>query len=148
MNLSSPDISPGDPIAPRFACEGDDLSPRLDWSGVPDGARELALICEDPDAPDGTFIHWTVHGLDPAGGGLEQGRVPAEAREGENDFGRTGYNGPCPPRGHGVHRYYFILFALGSRIELPAGFSAAELRRAMQDHVLEETSLMGTYVRE
>ena len=148
MRLNSPDISPGDPIPARFSCEGDDISPQLDWSDVPDRAQEVALICEDPDAPGGTFIHWAIHGLPPGSPGLERGRVPAGAVEGVNDYGRAGYGGPCPPRGHGVHRYFFLLFALESSIDLAGGYTAGDLREAMEGRILEETSLMGTYKRD
>lgn len=148
MRLSSPDITQGEPIAGRFTCEGEDLSPQLDWSEVPDAAQELALICEDPDAPGGTWFHWGVCGLKPGSSGLERGQVPAGAVQGTNDFKATGYGGPCPPRGHGVHRYYFLLFALDSPVELPEGFTSAELRRAMEGKILAEASLMGTYRRD
>jgi Raf kinase inhibitor-like YbhB/YbcL family protein len=148
MRLSSPDITQGEPIAARFTCDGEDLSPQLDWAEVPGGAQELALICEDPDAPGGTFFHWGVHGLASGSSGLERGRVPAGAVEGLNDYERMGYGGPCPPRGHGDHRYYFLLFALDSPVDLSEGFTSSGLRQAMEGKILEETSLMGTYRRD
>lgn len=147
MQLSSPDFDHEAPIPSRFTCEGEDLSPQLDWSDVPEGTEELAMICEDPDAPGGTFIHWTIRGLPPTSTGLPRGQVPAGAVEGANDFGRQGYGGPCPPKGHGTHRYYFRLFALGSPLELPAGFTAADARSAMEGQTVAETALMGTYER-
>src|SRR5215218_9657892 len=97
-------------IPARYSCEGEDLSPPLSWSGVPEGTRSLALIVDDPDAPVGTFTHWLAWGLDPAAEGVgEGGAAPVEGR---NDFDTGGYRGPCQPPGHGHHRYFFRLYAL------------------------------------
>lgn len=106
------------------------------------------LICEDPDAPSETFIHWVLGNLSPTSGGLERGQVPQDAVEGDNSFGRRGYGGPCPPRGHGPHRYFFRLFALGSKARLSAGATADQARSAMEGKILAEASLMGTYERK
>jgi phosphatidylethanolamine-binding protein (PEBP) family uncharacterized protein len=100
--LQSGAFEPGRPIPPRHSCEGEDLSPPLSWSGPPDGTRSLALVVDDPDAPAGTFTHWLGWALDPADGGLGEGE--GAAVEGRNDFGTSGYRGPCPPPGHGRRR--------------------------------------------
>lgn len=145
--ITSRDITAGDPIDSRFTCEGQDLSPQLGWGGVPEGTEELVVICEDPDAPGGTFIHWVLAGLSPSSTGLERGTVPEDAVQGVNDFGRQGYGGPCPPPGHGPHRYFFRLFALSSKSGIKPGATASAARAAMQGSTLAESSLMGTYER-
>jgi Raf kinase inhibitor-like YbhB/YbcL family protein len=132
-------------IPGRHSCEGEDVSPPLRWTDVPEGARSLALIVDDPDAPAGVFTHWVAWGLDPAGEGLGEGE-PAP-REGRNDFGTTGYRGPCPPPGHGRHRYVFRLYALDTELEVPAGGAKAELQQAMEGHVLTTAEFVGTYER-
>lgn len=162
--IRSPAFEEGGAIPGEFTCDGADRSPPLEWSGVPDSARELALLVDDPDAPGGTFTHWVVVGLPPGMKGLGPG-VPAEAnlppgsligadgaapgkaaRQGKNDFGKVGYGGPCPPGG--THRYRFRLFALDATI--PAGETAptrAELVKAMEGHIVAEGTLTGKYTR-
>jgi Raf kinase inhibitor-like YbhB/YbcL family protein len=132
-------------IPARHSCEGEDLSPPLRWSNVPEGTRSLALVVDDPDAPSGVFTHWVAWGLDPAAEGLGEGE-PAQ-REGRNDFGTSGYRGPCPPPGHGRHRYVFRLYALDAEPELAAGAAKAELEQAFAGHVLTTAELVGTYER-
>jgi Raf kinase inhibitor-like YbhB/YbcL family protein len=132
-------------IPRRHTCDGEDLSPALRWTNVPAGTRSLALIVHDPDAPSGVFTHWIAWGLDPAAGGLGEGD-PAPG-EGRNDFGTTGYRGPCPPPGHGPHRYVFRLYALDTKLELRAGAAKAELEQAIAQHVLTTAELVGTYER-
>jgi Raf kinase inhibitor-like YbhB/YbcL family protein len=132
-------------IPPRHTCDGDDVSPPLRWTNVPEGARSLALVVDDPDAPSGVFTHWVAWDLDPAADGLDEGE-PAPS-EGRNDFGSTGYRGPCPPPGHGRHRYVFRLFALDAELGLAARASKAELERGIEGHVLTTAELVGTYER-
>jgi Raf kinase inhibitor-like YbhB/YbcL family protein len=112
---------------------------------VPEGTQSLALIVDDPDAPSGVFTHWLAWGLDPAAEGLGEGKSPP--REGRNDFGTSGYRGPCPPPGHGRHRYVFRLYALDTQLELPAGAAKAELEQAIEGRVLTTAELVGTYER-
>ena len=112
MEITSSAFSEGDTVPVRFTCDGDDVSPPLAWSGVPDGAAELRLSIRDPDAPSGTFTHWLVTGVDPTVSEVREGAVPAGGREQENGFGRAGYGGPCPPPGRGAHRYVFRIEAL------------------------------------
>jgi Raf kinase inhibitor-like YbhB/YbcL family protein len=135
----------GGPIPRRHSCEGEDLSPPLAWSGAPEGTRSLALVVDDPDAPAGTFTHWLGWALDPAAQGLGEGEgAPVEGR---NDFGTSGYRGPCPPPGHGRHRYSFRLYALDSEPDLRPGASKRELERTLEGHTLATAELIGTYER-
>jgi Raf kinase inhibitor-like YbhB/YbcL family protein len=132
-------------IPSRHSCEDEDVSPPLRWSNVPEGTRSLALIVDDPDAPGGVFTHWLAWGMDPDADGLGEGE--SAPREGKNDFGTGGYRGPCPPPGHGRHRYVFRLYALDADPELPAGAAKAELEQAIDGHVLTIAELVGTYER-
>ena len=132
-------------IPSRHSCEGEDVSPPLRWTNVPEETRSLALVVDDPDAPSGVFTHWVAWGLDPAAEALGEGE-PAPS-EGQNDFGATGYRGPCPPPGHGRHRYVFRLYALDAELELPAGVAKAELEQAIEGHVLTTAELVGTSER-
>ena len=132
-------------IPNRYTCEGEDLSPPLRWASVPDEARSLALLVDDPDAPRGVFTHWVAWGLDPGAGGLGVGE--AAPGEGRNDFGRVGYRGPCPPPGHGRHRYVFRLYALDHDLELHSGAGKVDLEQAITGHVLTTAELVGTYER-
>jgi Raf kinase inhibitor-like YbhB/YbcL family protein len=127
----------------------------MDWAVVPETARSLALIVEDPDAPGGTFTHWVLFNLPPDLKGLDEG-IPADgevatspsaakARQGQNDFGKLGYGGPCPPGG--THRYYFLLYALDNRPELAPGATRRALAEAMKGHILAQGRLMGRYSR-
>jgi Raf kinase inhibitor-like YbhB/YbcL family protein len=146
FQLFSDSFSDGGDIPTRHTCDGENISPTLRWSGAPDGTRSLALIVDDPDAPAGTFTHWLAWGLDPAAGGLEEGaRAPVEGR---NDFGRIGYGGPCPPPGHGRHRYVFRLYALDTGLALAPGAKREQLERAIDGHVLQVAQLTGGYARK
>jgi Raf kinase inhibitor-like YbhB/YbcL family protein len=147
MRLESPEFDEGGRIPRRFTCQGEDVSPRLLWTDVPEGAAELALTCTDPDAPVGVFVHWVMWGMAPGASGLAEGEVPAGAHRGRNDFGGRGYRGPCPPPGHGTHHYHFRLYALGEGIVLVEGATSADLQRAVKGKVLAEAELIGTYER-
>jgi Raf kinase inhibitor-like YbhB/YbcL family protein len=145
MELESSAFADGQPIPRRHTCEGEDLSPPLAWTDVPEGTASLALIVDDPDAPRGTFTHWLGWGLDRTAAGLEEGE--AAPAEGRNDFGETGYRGPCPPPGHGPHRYFFRLYALEQALGLSPGAGRAELDAALARSSLATAELMGTYER-
>jgi Raf kinase inhibitor-like YbhB/YbcL family protein len=151
LGLSSHAFANGATIPPEFTCRGADKSPPLGWSGAPEGTKALALIVEDPDAPSGTFVHWVAFNL-PADSTELAGGVPQTAtlarggEQGVNDFGRVGYNGPCPPPG-GAHHYHFRLFALDSTVRLKPGATASALRRAMQGHVKAAADLVGIFSR-
>lgn len=153
--LSSPAFEDGGSIPKSHTCDGDNLSPPLSWTGIPDGTRSLALLADDPDAPDPKapkmiWVHWILYNIPASASDLPEDvdaeELPGETRIGRNDWQRTEYGGPCPPIGR--HRYFFKLFALD--IELPAldRPTRAELEQAMKDHILAETTLMGTYARE
>jgi len=145
VELTSPAFEYGRSIPRRHTCEGEDLSPPLRWTEPPPATRSLALLVDDPDAPGGTFTHWLAWGIDPAAGGLAEGEIAP--REGRNDFGAAGYRGPCPPPGHGPHRYFFRLLALDAELDLAPGARRRALERALQGRVLARVELVGTYER-
>ena len=138
-------------IPPRYTCDGDDVSPPLTWSAGPQGTVGYALICDDPDAPVGTWVHWVAWNVEETGLPEALPTDPADPtgarglEQGTNSWGRTGYGGPCPPSG--THRYYFRVYALDERLELPASTDADGLRRALEGHVLAEGELLGRYAR-
>lgn len=136
------------PVAARFTCDGEDVSPAVAWRGVPAGAKTLVLALVDPDAPGGTFVHWLLFNLPASAQGLGEGvaALPAGTQEGTTDFGRLGYGGPCPPRGK-PHRYVFELFALDTPLRLGEGVAYRHVTKAMQDHVLGQTQAVGSYER-
>lgn len=149
MKLTSPAFVHNGEIPSRHTCEAEDLSPPLAWTDVPAGTRSLALIVDDPDAPDPaapqrTWVHWVVLDLPPTSTALpEAGALPAGARNGMNDWKRTEYGGPCPPIGR--HRYFFKLYALDTMLPALPKPTKAELEKAMQGHVLAHAELIGTY---
>jgi Raf kinase inhibitor-like YbhB/YbcL family protein len=145
LSVSSTAFEHEGQIPTRHSCEGEDVSPPLSWSDIPDGTRSLALICDDPDAPSGTFVHWLAWGIDSDKDGIAEGE--AAPLEGTGGFGETGYRGPCPPPGHGPHRYFFRLFALDTDLDLAAGTGREELDAAIEGHVIEGAELIGTYER-
>lgn len=141
-------------IPARFTCDADDLSPPLEWTGVPPGTRSLALIVDDPDAPDPkapktVWVHWVLYNLPPESTGLAEGvsreSLPEGTREGKNDWKRTGYGGPCPPVGR--HRYFHKLYALDAMLPDLREPTKRDVETAMSGHVLAQAELMGTYQR-
>jgi Raf kinase inhibitor-like YbhB/YbcL family protein len=151
MQLTSTAFTEGQPIPARYTADGENVSPPLRWDAPPDATRGLALVCEDPDAPRGTWTHWVVFNLPPncrelAEGAGRNGGVPDGAVEGLNDFGRLGYGGPSPPPGK-PHRYFFKLYALDAPLDLQSGLSRPELLAAMKGHVLDQAILVGKYGR-
>lgn len=146
MDLTSPNFEEGAEIPREHTCDGDDAPPELQWSGVPSGVVELALTCEDPDAPGGMFVHWVAWGIDSSSGRLTSGDIPG-IRHGRNGFGNTSYGGPCPPPGHGPHHYEFTLYALDQPLDLEPGATIEELRSAIDGHVRATATLMGNYER-
>ena len=150
LQITSSAFSDGAMIPNRYTCDGPDVSPDLSWSGVPDGSRSLALICDDPDAPVGTWVHWVLFNIPAVETGLPAEIVPEAdlhngAKHGTNDFRRLGYGGPCPPGG--THRYFFKLYALDSILSLESGATKAQVEKAMEGHILAEGQLMGKYKR-
>ena len=139
-------------IPALYTCEGNDISPPLAWTGLPAGTKSLALIVDDPDAPDPaapkmTWVHWVLYDIPPTATGLAEavksGALPSGAREARNDFGRTSYGGPCPPIGR--HRYFFKLYALDTSLAALSPATKASVEQAMQGHVLAQATLLGTY---
>ena len=150
IDVRSSAFGEGDRIPSDFTCDGADMSPPIEWSGVPAKARSLAVIVEDPDAPAGNWTHWLVYDLPPdltqLPAGISSGeKLPVAGSQGRTDFGKTGYRGPCPPKGE--HRYFFRVYALDAIFRLKPGVSRQELSQAMQGHVLAEGALMGKYDR-
>jgi hypothetical protein len=150
MELSSTAFAQGGEIPRRYTCEGDDIAPALFWSDVPDRVRSLALIVDDPDAPDPaaptmTWVHWVLVDIPPGATAIPEGGqpLPEGCREGLNDWRRPGYGGPCPPVGR--HRYFFKLYALDTRLPGLHRSTKADLERAMQGHALAQAQLVGTY---
>ena len=145
MRISSPDFAHGASILSQFTCDGANRSPELEISGVPSRAKSLVLIVDDPDAPSGIFTHWLVWNISPTTRKIGAGAAPSGAEEGTNDFGGTGYSGPCPPSG--THRYFFRLSALDAVVQVAAGASRSDLETAMRGHVIGSALLMGRYAK-
>jgi len=150
MTIGSSAFAQHATIPGKYTCEGDDVSPPLEWTGVPAGAKSLALIVDDPDAPDPaapqlTWVHWVLYNLPPDGAGLLEAvkSLPPGTREGLNDWKRTGYGGPCPPIGR--HRYFHKLYALDTVLPDLGKPTKAKLESAMNGHVLAQAELVGTY---
>lgn len=151
MKLTSSAFANEGTIPVVYTCEGENISPPLSWSGVPEAAKALALVVDDPDA-NGTFTHWVVYNLPVTPPGLDEGaslsdRLSEGLREGLNDFGEQGYGGPCPPRGDGAHRYFFRLYALDQELNFTGRVTRDQLMDATEGKTLEEAVLMGTYAR-
>jgi len=149
LKLTTSSFRPDSEIPKRFTCKGDDASPALSWNDPPAGTRTFALVVNDPDAPGGNFIHWVIYDL-PASTrslpeGVAQGSDAAGGRQGTNSFGKTGYNGPCPPPGN-AHRYFFRLWALDSTFDLQKA-TAQELESSMRGHILAQGEIMARFRR-
>jgi Raf kinase inhibitor-like YbhB/YbcL family protein len=144
MKLTSTAFIEGAPIPERFTCEADDVSPALAWTNAPAGTKSFALICDDPDAPGKTWVHWVVWGIPESATALPEGFTGAS--QGMTDSRRAGYSGPCPPPGK-PHRYFFKLYALSSALSLPPRATKADLERAMEGRIMATATLMGTFAR-
>src|SRR5262249_32188097 len=144
MKITSFAFQEGGNIPSKFSCDGADTSPPLQISDVPSGAKSLVLIVDDPDAPSGLFTHWTVWNIPSQTSNIAEGST-SKGLQGTNDFGKSGYGGPCPPSG--THRYYFKIFALDRELDLPSGVKRGRLDAAIKDHVIAQGELMGRYSR-
>ncbi|MDP3997734.1 MAG: YbhB/YbcL family Raf kinase inhibitor-like protein [Candidatus Andersenbacteria bacterium] len=133
-------------IPARYTCDGQNINPPLEIKDVPTGAKSLAIIINDPDAPSGNFIHWVIWNINPATAIITANSTPLNSIQGQNSSDQTGYTGPCPPSG--THRYYFTLYALDTTFDLPITTNASDLQATMQNHILKEAQLMGTYRRQ
>lgn len=150
FKLTSNAFKEGETIPRQYTCDGVNVSPPLEWSGVPRTAKTIAIIADDPDAPSGAWVHWVLYNLPVEIIGLVE-NLPATENlraggfQGKNDFGKIGYGGPCPPTGS--HRYFFKIYAIDSELPLKAGATKAELEKAMEGHVVAQAQLMGIYGR-
>lgn len=150
IKITSTVFNEGEPIPARHSCDDMDISPPLNWNDLPEDTESIALILEDPDAPGGLFTHWILFNLPGDTKNLSE-HVKGEelmdngGKQGLNDFGRVGYGGPCPPRG--THRYYFKIYALDIKLDLPPFIKRDELLDALKGHVLDMGQLMGVYTR-
>ena len=151
MIITSPAFKEGSMIPAKYTCDAQDISPPLEWNKVPAGTKSLALICDDPDAVVGTWVHWVVYNIPPDASKLDE-NIKGEKEfsngmiQGSNDWPRIGYGGPCPPSG--THRYFFKLYALDTLLDLKPGATKAQVLKAMNGHVLAEAQLMGRYKRQ
>jgi Raf kinase inhibitor-like YbhB/YbcL family protein len=148
IKLTSFAFAESQPIPPQYTCSGINISPPLEWMGIPKSAKTLAIIADDPDAPGGTWVHWVIYNLPADTIGMVENLPATEdlkggGLQGKNDFEKIGYGGPCPPSG--THRYFFKLYALDNELPLKAGATKAEVEKAMDGHIQAQTQLMGTY---
>lgn len=132
-------------IPSMYTCDGEDKAPVLTVSNIPEDAQELVLIVDDPDAPMGTWVHWLVYDIPVETTVIDEENLPSGVKQGMTDFGRTDWGGPCPPNGR--HRYFFKLYALDKKLELPEGIKKLQLENAMRNHIIEKTELIGLYKR-
>lgn len=147
LEVSSPDFGVGDQLPSYATADGEGLPPKIEYEGVPEGARSVALVCEDPDAPSAEpYVHWLVYGL-PGGDGSIDARSAQRGRQGKNSADGKGFTPAAPPRGHGTHHYHFQVFALDEDLELGEGAGRRELFEAMRGHVVAWGDLVGTYER-
>lgn len=147
IELRSPAFNDHTLMPDRFSYDGGNASPPLEWGSVPEGTQELVLLCEDPDAPGGVFVHWVVTGIDPRSTGVGEDELPQGASAGRNDFGELGWGGPRPPVGDEPHRYFIRLYALDRRLEMDNGVTAADVRDAVERCELAKGTLVGLFGR-
>ncbi len=150
MQLTSSAFSHQAAVPRRFTCDGEDVSPDLEWTGAPPDVKSFVVLCDDPDAPAGTWHHWAAYDIPPDRGSLAAAQAShvSEFKQAINDFGRPGYGGPCPPRGHGKHRYHFRLLALSvPHLVLRAQPKCRDVEDAARKHVIAEATLVGVYER-
>jgi len=146
MNLTSPVFENNGNIPSKYSCDGKNVSPPLSISKVPENAKSLVLIVDDPDAPSKTWVHWILWNIPKDTGIIEENKIPNGAVQGVNDFGKNNYDGPCPPSG--IHRYFFKLYALDSVLELSKNSGKQDTEEAMKKHIIAEAKLIGKYSRE
>jgi Raf kinase inhibitor-like YbhB/YbcL family protein len=152
MQIQSSAFTDGDRLPKRYSCDGDDMSPPLAWSGAPADTRSFAIFCDDPDAPSGTFHHWAAYDIPKTTHELPENFATNVARslvlQGVNDFGKAGYGGACPPKGHGEHHYHFKVMALDcGHLDTHGKARCADIEATAREHCLAEAELIGTYSR-
>jgi Raf kinase inhibitor-like YbhB/YbcL family protein len=146
MKLSSNQFENQGQIPAKYTCDGQNISPPLEIKEIPENAQSLVLICDDPDAPAGTWVHWTLWNIEPNDNKIEENTKPQNAIEGITSFNSIGYGGPCPPSG--THRYFFKLYALDVKLELDQNSKIEDLEKNIEGHILESAELIGLYKRE
>jgi len=146
MRIKSPAFENNSYIPPKYTCDGGNINPPLEISDIPKGTQGLLLIVDDPDAPGNTFLHWLVFNINPNTSLIEENSIPSQAIEGKNDFGRQGYGGPCPPSG--THRYFFKVYALDKKLDLPSGAELNQVLGEIENHILDQAQLIGLYKRQ
>ncbi len=152
LELKTPAFKNGGKIPFVFTCDGKDISPMLIIKGVPKGTKSLVLIMDDPDAPMGTWVHWVIYNIPPTLGKLKRNfpkkpSLPNGIKQGRNSWGKIGYGGPCPPKITGSHRYFFKLYAIDKKLNLPPGATKKEVLKAIEGHIISQATLMGRYKR-
>ena len=150
MEISSPAFQSGNPIPSKYTCEGPNISIPIEWSGIPEDAKSLAMIMDDPDAPMVTWVHWVVYNISPSRSVIPENQPititqPGGGQQGRNSWKRTGYGGPCPPKG--THHYFFKLYALDIALDSNSTYNKKDLMKAMQGHILAEAEFFGIYKR-
>jgi hypothetical protein len=146
MKITSPVFNDSAPIPVKYTCDGGDIIPPLKFEEIPNEAKSLAIICQDPDSPSGDFVHWIIFDIDPQTLEIKEGEVPTGAIEGTNDFGNSNYGGPCP--GSGSHRYVFKLYALNQKLGLNPQATKAEFRKSLEGNTMAEAEVCSTYQRQ
>lgn len=146
MELTSPAFLHNEKIPSKYTCDGANFSPLLRFEKIPQDSKSLVLICDDPDAPMGDWVHWLIWNIDPATTEIPENFSPTDAIQGTTSFGNIGYGGPCPPSG--VHRYFFKLYALDTTLDLPPSTQKADLETAMENHILAQAEMIGLYQRQ
>lgn len=148
MNLISPAFENGKDIPKKYTCDGENINPELQLMDVPDNAKSLVLVMEDPDSPNGVFTHWAVWNIHPGTRVIEEGSLPDRAIQASNSFGQKQYGGPCPPQGDGPHRYFFKVYVLSDVLNFPEDAELERMLPEIESHALAEAELMGVYGRE
>ena len=146
MKIESPVFEQNKSIPSKYTCDGEDIYPPLKFSRIPEDAKSLVLIVDDPDAPGGTWVHWTIWNITPETEEVGEANLPQGAVEGITDFGKSGYGGPCPPSG--THRYFFKLYALDTTLDLDSSAEKEDIEKAMEGHILAQTQLIGLYKKQ
>lgn len=146
MKIASSAFQNNQLMPAKYTCDGDNINPPLTFSDVPQGTKSLVLIVDDPDAPMGTWVHWTVWNIDPTTNEIKENSIPTGTVEGMTSFGKPGYGGPCPPAG--THHYFFKLYALNTTFSLESSSDKSQLEKAMSSHILASAELVGLYSRK
>lgn len=146
MLISSPAFEQNETIPSKYTCDGENISPPLKFISVPEAAQSLVLIFDDPDSPSGNWLHWLLVNIEPNITSIQEGVAPSGAKQGVNGFGELGYGGPCPASG--THRYFFRVFALDKKLEVPTSFTREEVEQMMSGHIIAQAELIGQYSRQ